>query len=65
VETHATELARLWGDLDLETRSYTEYRQNVRHRSVNFTKSWLRHLTRFTRGVCPSLARARNSHFIN
>jgi chromosome segregation ATPase len=31
VEIHATELARLCGDLDLETRSYTEYRQNVRH----------------------------------
>jgi hypothetical protein len=32
VEAHAMELAGLRGDLDLETRSYTEYRQNVRHR---------------------------------
>jgi hypothetical protein len=29
VETHATELAKLRGDLDLETHSYTEYRLNV------------------------------------
>jgi hypothetical protein len=30
-ETQAMELARLRGDMDLETRSYTEYHQNVRH----------------------------------
>jgi hypothetical protein len=29
VETHAAELSRLHGDLYLETRSYTEYHQNV------------------------------------
>jgi hypothetical protein len=29
-EIHATELARLRGDLDLEMRSYMEYHQNVR-----------------------------------
>jgi hypothetical protein len=29
-EIHATELARLCGDLDLETHNYMEYRQNVR-----------------------------------
>jgi hypothetical protein len=29
-EIHAKELAILHGDLDLETRSYMEYRQNVR-----------------------------------
>jgi hypothetical protein len=29
VKTHATELAKLRGDLDLETRSYTEYGLNV------------------------------------
>jgi hypothetical protein len=28
-ETHAAELYRLHGDLDLEARSYTEYHQNV------------------------------------
>jgi hypothetical protein len=32
VETHAAELPKLRGDLDLETHSYTEYRQNVRRR---------------------------------
>jgi hypothetical protein len=32
VETQATELAKLRGDLDLETRSYTKYCLNVRHR---------------------------------
>jgi hypothetical protein len=32
VEAHATELAKLWGDLDMETRSYPEYLQSVRHR---------------------------------
>jgi hypothetical protein len=31
VEIHATELASLRGDLDLKTRSYMEYRQNVWH----------------------------------
>jgi hypothetical protein len=36
VETHATKLAGLQGDMDLETHSYTEYRQNVHH--------WLREL---------------------
>jgi hypothetical protein len=34
VETHATELAKLWGDMDLETHSYTEYLQNV-HRQLH------------------------------
>jgi hypothetical protein len=29
-EIHATELARLRGDLDLEAHSYTEHRRNVR-----------------------------------
>jgi chromosome segregation ATPase len=32
VETHMMELARLRGDLDLETRNYTEYRLNVHRR---------------------------------
>jgi hypothetical protein len=32
VETHVAEVAKLRGYLDLETRSYTEYRQNVRRR---------------------------------
>jgi hypothetical protein len=32
VETHAAEVAKLRGYLDLETRSYTEYRQNVHRR---------------------------------
>jgi hypothetical protein len=32
VKTHAVELSKLHGDLDMETRSYTEYRQNLRHR---------------------------------
>jgi hypothetical protein len=36
VEAHAVELAKLRGDLDLETRSYTEYRQTMRR--------WLREL---------------------
>jgi hypothetical protein len=31
-ETHAMELARVKGELDLETQSYTNYRLNVRHR---------------------------------
>jgi hypothetical protein len=31
VETHAAELTGLWGDMDLETHSYTEYHQNVHH----------------------------------
>jgi predicted nuclease with TOPRIM domain len=31
-KVHATELAKLLGDLDLETRSYTEYHQTVRRR---------------------------------
>jgi hypothetical protein len=30
VEAHAVELTKLHIDLDLETHSYTEYRQNVR-----------------------------------
>jgi hypothetical protein len=29
-EAHATEVAKLCGDLDLEMRSYTEYRQTLR-----------------------------------
>jgi hypothetical protein len=36
LESHTTELAKLRGDLDLETHSYTEYCLNVRH--------WLREL---------------------
>jgi hypothetical protein len=32
VEAHAVEIAKLHVDLDLETHSYTEYRQNVRCR---------------------------------
>jgi hypothetical protein len=31
-KTHATELSKLRGHLDLETRNYTEYRQNVLRR---------------------------------
>jgi hypothetical protein len=31
VENHAIELTKLHADLDLETRIYIEYRQNVRH----------------------------------
>jgi hypothetical protein len=32
VEAHATEITKLREDLDLETHSYTEYRQTVRRR---------------------------------
>jgi chromosome segregation ATPase len=32
VEAHAAEVAKLRGDLDLETHNYTEYRQTVRRR---------------------------------
>jgi hypothetical protein len=32
IETHATELAKLRGDLDLEMRNYTKYYQNVHRR---------------------------------
>jgi hypothetical protein len=32
VEAHAVDLAKLHGDLDLETRTYTEYCQTVHHR---------------------------------
>jgi hypothetical protein len=32
VEVHVVELAKLHGDLDLETHSYMEYRQTVQHR---------------------------------
>jgi hypothetical protein len=32
VEAHAAKVAKLHGDLDLETRSYMEYHQTVRHR---------------------------------
>jgi predicted nuclease with TOPRIM domain len=31
-EAHVAEVAKICGDLDLETRSYMEYRQTVRHR---------------------------------
>jgi predicted nucleic acid-binding Zn-ribbon protein len=31
-KAHAAELAKLRGDLDLETHSYTEYHQTMRHR---------------------------------
>jgi hypothetical protein len=31
VQAHASEVAKLQGDLDLETRSYTEYHQIVLH----------------------------------
>jgi hypothetical protein len=30
-ETHTMELARIHGDLNLDTHNYTEYGQNVRH----------------------------------
>jgi hypothetical protein len=30
-EAHTTEVAKLHGDLDLETHIYTKYRQTVRH----------------------------------
>jgi hypothetical protein len=29
IETYTTELSKLRGDVDLETHSYTEYRQSV------------------------------------
>jgi hypothetical protein len=32
VEAHAAEVAKLRGDLDLETHNYTEYRHTVRRR---------------------------------
>jgi hypothetical protein len=39
VEALAVELAKLHGDLDLETRSYTEYHQTMHHRLCELHKT--------------------------
>jgi phage host-nuclease inhibitor protein Gam len=58
VEAYATEVTKLHADLDLETRSYTEYCQTVRRRLHDLHEALPHHLRKSKRNVCPSSIKA-------